>query len=503
MNEREGNDIGNGFDSFCEIRGVAIGSDIADKYVYELNKTIEILNKDINHFAGYNTPSPQLKGDIAEFWHSDTHNIYAALNDSKFRTLVDRSHDFASADVTSNWDEKFGLKYLKNGQDSAKAQSWSYFERYCKYKAESGNSDISFIDFLKERGFENENILNDPIYNGQVRIIPSDQLKEAIEYLRFKIAKENLIRPDQVQRYQDTLDNLSSKITDPDGISSVELSADDAKTIAEIAKEGKFDAKNFGFATEDLVELEHVLKQGIKAGTSAAIITMVLKTAPVVYDMLQQLISQGKIDESKFKELGFAAISGGTEGFIRGFISASIVTGCESGLFGDALKTVSPNVVAGLTVIFYSTMKDSFYVAKGTMSKYELANNLSRNLFVTGCALGFGTLTQVMLPAIPGAYLLGNFVGSFVGSFAYIAWDHAFMSFCVETGFTMFGLVKQDYTLPDSVLKEIGIDIFEFDQYLIDEYKIDEFHIDEYEGDFITVLRRGVIGVHQVGYSLV
>ena len=106
---------------------------------------------------------------------------------------------------------------------------------------------------------------------------------------------------------------------------------------------------------------------------------------------------------------------------------------------------------------------------------------------------------------IPGAYLLGNFVGSFVGSFAYVATDNAIMSFCIESGWTFFGLVKQDYQLPDEIIKELGFDLYEVeefiaDEYKIDEYKIDGYQIDEYEGDFISVLRRGVIGVHQIGY---
>ena len=51
----------------------------------------------------------------------------------------------------------------------------------------------------------------------------------------------------------------------------------------------------------------------------------------------------------------------------------------------------------------------------------------------------------------------------------------------------------------------IGFDIFEVDEFDVDEYEIeefsfDEFELDKYEGDFIKILRRGVIGVHQIGY---
>ena len=101
--------------------------------------------------------------------------------------------------------------------------------------------------------------------------------------------------------------------------------------------------------------------------------------------------------------------------------------------------------------------------------------------------------------------MLGNFVGSLVGSFVYKELDDVVMALAVEKGWTFFGIVDQDYTLPDSVLKEIGLDLFEFDQFEPDVFKpevfeFDEFIIDDYQPGFITVLRRGVIGVHKVGY---
>lgn len=493
--------IKQGFDSFVNLSGESIGSFTADSYVENIKEAINILDNDMNAFQGFKTPSPQLKGDIAEFWHSDTFNINAKLTDSSFKTVVDRSHGYASADITSNWGDKFGLKYLRNGTESAKAQSVSYFERYCKYKSISGRGDLSVHDYMAERGIDNDNVLNDPIYKGQIRIIPSDQIKEGTDYLENKIAKESMMRPEQVERYKDTLENVAPKIKAPDGTSSSELIAKKAEQVADDAKKGSFDGKNYGYSTEELIKIGHIVKQGLKAGTTAAVITMVLKTAPQIYKCIEELISSGKINEEQFRKLGFAALSGSSEGFIRGFVSASLVTSCKSGVFGKALKTVSPSNIAVLTVIFFSTMKDSFMVAKGVMTKFELVNNLSRNIFVSSCALGFGVLSQILLPALPGAYLLGNFVGTFIGSFAYIAWDKVFISFCVQSGFTLFGIVDQDYTLPDSVLYEIGINVFEYEHFFIDEYNIDSFDIDEYKCEFISIVRRGVLGVHQIGYT--
>lgn len=478
----------------------------AEQYINNINSAIDTLNNDINVFKGFETGVAQLKGDVSEFWVSGTFNINAALNDSKFRTIVDRSHDFASADITSNWGESFGLKYLRNAQASADAQSTSYFERYCEYKAVSGRVDLTFEDFLKERNINPNDVFRyDSIYNGQTRIIPSDQLKEAITYLKIKIAKEAENRPEQVARLKETLDKLESKIKAPDGTQSIELTKEEAENLANLAKEGKFDAREMGLSTEELVKLEHILRQGVKAGLTAAVISFVLKTAPKVYECLVQLIEDGEIDEDHLRDLGFSALSGSSEGFLRGFIVASLTTACESGVWGETMKSISPGVIAGLTVIMLNMMKDSYFVATGKMTKQEMAANLSRNIFVTSLALGMGSLTQILLPMVPGAYLIGNFVGSIAGSFVYSAMDNAFMALCVESGWTMFGLVDQDYELPDDVINELGFDLYEVDEFNVDEYDVDEFTLDEYDiddydGDFISVLRRGVIGVHRVGY---
>ena len=81
------------------------------------------------------------------------------------------------------------------------------------------------------------------------------------------------------------------------------------------------------------------------------------------------------------------------------------------------------------------------------------------------------------------------------------------MSFCVDTGFTMFGIVKQDYTLPEDVLRVIGIDVFQYEKFMPRQFNRKvftptTFNRKHFEPNSIgvQVLRRGVIGVAQIGY---
>ena len=95
-----------------------------------------------------------------------------------------------------------------------------------------------------------------------------------------------------------------------------------------------------------------------------------------------------------------------------------------------------------------------------------------------------------------------------IGAFAYDKVYSVALSFCADTGFTLFGLVKQDYRLPDEVFTSIGIEPFKaenfkLDKFVADEFTIDEFDVEEFRTETfeITPLRRGVIGVSKIGYT--
>ena len=155
-----------------------------------------------------------------------------------------------------------------------------------------------------------------------------------------------------------------------------------------------------------------------------------------------------------------------------------------------------------------NTMKNAFQVVKGKKSRTELTDELLRDLFVSSSALGLGTAGQVILPQLPVVgYLVGSFVGSIVGTFVYNTGYKAALSFCTETGVTLFGLVQQDYKLPDDIIEELGLKTFSFDTFSSDTFEADSFAFDTFAAESIqpetlgiTMLRRGVIGVSKIGF---
>ena len=498
-------DFADGYKAFCRNTDSYVAARMGEDYVSNVAAKISDLESDINSFAGYNTNTDKLKGDIAEFWHSGTFNIDAAVKGSNSQTYVNRSHDFASADITSNYGIEYGLKYYADGRKSANAQSLSYFQRYAEYKSQTGRVDLSFLDYLKEKGIDKESVMYDPIYSGQVRIIPADQLKDALEYLKWKIAKEALTGPEQVARYQDTLNNLSTKLESSDGVSSIELTESEAKDIAGLAKEGRFKASDYGLTTEELVNFQYIIKEGLRAGTSAAVISFVLKTAPEVYKCIDKLVKQGEIDEDDLKKVGFAAMSGAATGFVRGFVAASLTTACKTGALGASLKSVDPSGIAGLTVILMETFSDSFKVVAGDMPANQMADNLIKNIIITSAGVGLGVVFKTYFAFIPGSYLLGNFIGTAIGNFVYQTTENAIMSFCINSGSTFFGLVKQDYTLPDEVLSQLGFDLAELETCELETCELETCELETCELETceletVYMLRRGVIGFHRIGY---
>ena len=502
--------ISDGYSFFEKNTGSYTAAVMGDNYVGAVNDSIQTLIDDLNSFKGYKTDPGALKGDIAEFWHSDTFNINAILRASSNRTDVDRSHDFASPDISSNFGSVIGLKYYKDGIESAKQQAKSIEERFREYQANGGID--SKEEFLAKRGLDDpDQLLSAPIYGGQVRIIPTEQLKEAEEFLRKKYLKELKNRPDQAARYKETLDMLSDRIKDGEGTESIVLSKADAEKLAVLAKEGGISEeklKALGISTEDLIGYEFVLQQSFKAGLTSATISFVLKVAPEIYKAINQLVVEGVVDSEQFKKVGFAAIDGVGEGFIRGSVSAAITTACKAGLWGEALKNIDPSVVGAVTVIVMDTIKNSFYVATGKMERNELVVELTKEMYVSACSLIAGGLSQSIIDIPIFGFMLGSFVGSMLGSLTYDLGYSKAISFCIDSGFTMFGLVEQDYSLPEEVMKQIGIKVFEYEKFQPKVFQPKVFQPKVFQprkfvdvnGVEIKYLRRGVIGFNKIGY---
>ena len=496
-----------GYKHFSETAGTLFSSLKVDEQINDYNEEINSFVKQLEKFDNYKTNVDQLKGNVAEVVLAKTFNLDAIAKGSGSRATVEGSHGFASVDVSSNFGKNFGLKFNANGKISAKEQAKSYFEKYNEYKSRGGKQD--FQEYLKKRNIEDDSVLHDPIYSGQVRIIPRDQVEEATNWLQQKLAKESVNRPELVKKYKDTLDMLNDKLSDGKGAESVSLSEKEAREIARLAKDGDQEEilEKLGIKRDQFQEYTDVLKAAMKAGVTAGVITMVLKSAPELFKVFDHLIKEGEIDEEQLKNTDKIAATGFAEGFIRGSVSALLVQLCKRGVFGEALKKAPSPIIGAIVFITCNTIKNAYLVRRNKKTRREMANELVKDMYISTMSIVGGFVGQATIHIPVFGFMIGSFIGSTLGSITYTLEDKVIMSYCIDSGFTMFGLVEQDYTLPDDIIEEMGLETFDyetfdFESFEAESFEFETFDVDTFEADSIgiKVLRRGVIEVHKIGY---
>ena len=472
-----------GFDTFASLHGVNVGAEQGADYVSNIGAEIMKFTADMADLKQrkQNVDIDCLKGFLAEEWHDHTFNLDAALKGKAIRANAIKPGEPSNntpIDIELSDGSKAQLKYYKTAKDSAREQA-------------------------------------DPRYAGMQRIIPADQLKEA-EGIISKLVKVELAKDPNSERaraYQDVQNMLTDRLKSG-GAESKPLDEAEAKRIAKILKENGFDPDDHGFTTESLISAEYIMSQAFKAGMSAALVSVVLRVAPEICGMICKLIKDGEIDGDEFKRIGLAAARGSSEGYIRGTIAAAITITCKAGHLGVALKTANPTVIGAVVAMTMNTVQNGCLMAFGRMSKHEFAGHCAQDLFVTAASLGLGVAGAAAASAMftPAAavfgYMIGSFVGSVIGSFVYSGVYACIVAFCIDSGSTFFGLVKQDYELPNDVLKTIGVHVFEYEKFEPIKFALQKFEPKFFEHKKfepmkinITFLRRGVISVGTVGYA--
>ena len=462
-------------------------------YVANIDKEIDTLVDCLSEFTGSNKTIDTLSGDLAEFWYAHTFNIEAAAKESANRAWVPRSNEFGSVDIDTNFGAAYQLKMYANGEAAAKAQSISYGQA-----AHQGSPNAAQAIDLGIRS------QNDPVYKEMFRLIADGQESEAIEFLKHKIAKESAIRPDQVERYQDTLEKLETRVRDGSGVESWSLSRDASKELAKEVKSDSFDPEKWGLTAEQIVEYKYVIDKALDAGMKAAALSAVIQITPVIISALEQLMKSGKIDSDALAEGGFNALEATAKGFITGSISAGITA-----YLATQHIDANSSVVAAATVLTIDTIIESWKLARGLTTGREMAQKLLKNTYSMVFAMAGGNLGQILIPIPVFGYLTGSMVGSLIAGVTFQAGSNALLGLCIDSGITFFGIVDQDYSLPKEVLKEMGLDTFDFDAFVPDSFEFQnfdsfEFSPDEFVPDFSNMhfIRRGVIEAASIGYLL-
>ena len=440
------------------LAGSKYAANIGTTYVNDVSDKILTLQKDItNAVQSSNRLTKQEAGFTAETWMTDTFNAKATAAGTKESAYRPGVNYPASEDISTTWGEKYSLKYYDNASQSAQQQAKTYIEKYKEYydkQKRDGKQAVSQEEFLdKYTNYEDIQSLYDSLYKGQKRIIPEDQLDDAVEYLKkrknkFSVSEENE-RKKLTAAQQDTLDNLADRLTSPKGVQSEPLTKSQAETITDLARRGDFDPADFNVKPSQLITKRYILKQAMGAGVSAATFSTALAIAPDIYSILRKAIVDGKIDENELKKTGIDGAIAGSSGFVEGYVSDALLVACKTGKLGASMQNVSPDTIGTLTVLVIDSARYGYKLANGDITSAEYANQMTEECFVAICSQASGATAAALLPMIPFAYIAGSMAGSMIATAGYEKGEEIVMSVQDAGGF--------ETVIPETAAK--GMDI--------------------------------------------
>ena len=401
------------------------------KYVKSVADTIESMRVDLNNSANNSRNAAQEKGFVFEKWHADTYNIDAVSKKLEDRAWRLESNENGSIDIMVSSGESASGKAYKNGTESAKMQverngNRELLESYRKFNQElekRGNDPISLKDYVdNELSDVQVQELFEAKYSGQTRLIPADQMKEAVDYLEGRI--DNLPDTDKMskadaKRYKETLEHLKDHIGEDGKAQSKSLSSDDLQALTEMANDGNVDLDKFGIKVSNYISRTDVINEVMHAGASAAVLQVALTVGPDVYKVIVESLKNKNIDENQLKQMGIDAAFAGAGGFTEGSVSQAILIACKSGKFGKQLTNVSPDTVGTIAVLTVDAAKYAYMLYQGNITSTDYANLMAEETFVAVASQTSGAALQMLLPMVPFAYLAGSMAGGMLASAGY------------------------------------------------------------------------------------
>ena len=444
----------------------------------KVNEAIEGFKTSMNNHPYKNLPTEQLKGYIAEGWHQHTFNINALEHGSNHRAWTLDSNKFGSVDIKTNFGKNYSLKYSNTAKSSENMQA------------------VLEIGTGKAK------------YRSQERLIPAEQVSEAKKLARRNALKNSTTRPEVATAHQEVESKLVGTISDDNGISSRKLSVKESKQIAEEVKNNKFDPEKHGYKKRVLAKPVKIkyFRGAMKAGVSAACISAAMQIVPELYKVIVHLIKKGQLSIEHLKRSGKNILSASGEAFLKGATAYGLEAAIKQGVFGQVIKNMNPSVIGAMVLIISETVKDSLLLAAGKLSPREMGIKFVDNTINTSIMLATGSYVQALLPNLP---VLGYLIGTLLGSAIAVVFNigkNKLISFCVDSGFTAFGLVEQNYQIPEEVLKEMGIDVIPIPRIEVPTVEVERIPVGsdvrriDYDTIKFTVLKRGLIGVNRVGY---
>lgn len=264
---------------------------------------------------------------------------------------------FAAIDIEGSWGEGYQLKYCKDVWHSSKGQAITYADRFNTFNSKrikNGDHPLSIEEYLRLKRIDESTDINLPIYQAQTRLIPSDQLPDAISSLNKRIDYYTR-NPDTdnarlLLSYKDTLQKLTDHVESPNGA----------------------------------------------------------KSLPSIVSAISHLVKEGRITEEQLQDIVHKGGEGAAQGFLQGATTALIKNSCRLGYFGADLQRLAleqnpefNNVVVIMVTTAIETIKDVIRLHNDEIEATAFAQRLEKRLFIASFGHICGTGTQGVLPYAP------------------------------------------------------------------------------------------------------
>lgn len=481
---REEYELQKGWEAAAKIYGTGAAVMMTGDYIDKVNEAITAFEEAINSRGSANQTIPTLRGFMLEEWAAGTFNIDAVASASKDWAEVPKVNTRNSVDIQLKSGMAYSSKAWNTGKDSG----------------------------IEQAGLDQ--VTGKQRYEGMGRLVPEDQLDDAIKEVHKRYLKNIETRPEVSKANRDTESLLTDRLSNKEGVESKPVSREELDQIARERKTESFKASEHGVTTDSSITLEYMLKEAGKAGLVSACITVAIRIAPELISIIGYLIKHGELEKSSLKNLGKDALNPAVTGFLRGSITSILYAECAKGTFGKALIGIDPSLLGVVVSLVIETGWNSIKVARGRITPLEMGDTFARSAvtgvgYLVGAKIG-GAIGQAIGFAAP---FFGFIVGSIMGAGASIAYNWTkkkVMSLCIDTGFTCFGLVEQDYSIPPEVMRRLGIPFAELEDTILSIAELETAELktaslDYAELDKIELYtpRRGLIGVNKVGYIAV
>lgn len=499
-----------GWQMMSVILGENTGAQFGASYISNIENEINNLSNVINNtdpttdfYKMYkNTPIDQQKGNVAEDFQAGTFNVDAATKSSYLRGIklgvnTDGSVDTCVVDVRDLTRDEF--LHPSEHYDSIIGKSQKNYQMKVYNNPNKGFDALSDPRYAKD----NQNALT--TRDGK------DFLENDPDGIKHVLTRNN----DHRREVADASRHASKTLTDHMEQDDVEARAATNRQYKEMAKasrgEKEYNLENEGVSVSN-VDVDLLVGQALKAGATAATITFVIQLAPEIVKVIDYLVKNGELDWKQISQFGEQAFSATTKAFIRGSIASGLVFAAKTGILGNALKIVDASVIGALVVVVMDTVVNSIKLASGKITARQMGmafidSTVITASFLVSAKVG-GMIGQIIAPQLPViGFLIGSLIGCTVGVVYHIG-KNCLISFCKDSGFTCFGLVDQDYSVPDELLKEMGIETANIERAEIQKANVDvlgfqnSIERNQIETVSYKMVKRGILGVNRIGFVI-